>query len=357
MRNDTHKWEKFFIANLFDFFLPQGDLQVQKVEDGDIPLITPANSNNGLLKTISALSKSTRFSAKALTVDMFGNAYYQEEDFFVTAHGHVNVLVPKFEINKPIGLFVATAIRIMFSRKYGFKDMCTQKVLKKESIYLPVTATGSPDWMYMESEMNAYLNESEAKIKSLQKIALTRTNVDVNFWQEFRIGDLFDKLDLKCRKENFNKALDCSESPNEEFSLPLVNAKHFNNGIQFYGRPDEWDSAEMTIDIVSNGAIATGDVYAQPQRTGVLWDAYLIKCLYEIKSEHVLHFLACVIEKCVKQYFGWDDKCTWEKVKEKMIKLPISIEGEPDWDYMESYMKRIMDESEKKIDCLKKCLN
>lgn len=177
--------------------------------------------------------------------------------------------------------------------------------------------------------------------------------IDTSNWTDCRIGDYFEKLDLKCRKINFNKIVDCSEYPSEEFSLPLVNAKHFNNGIQFYGRPEEWDSAEMTIDIVSNGAIATGDVFAQPQRTGVLWDAYLIKCRYEIKSEYVLHFLACVIEKCVKQYFGWNDKCTWDKVKQKMIKLPVALNGEPDWEYMETYMKRIIDESEKRIECLK----
>ena len=106
MKIDTANWEKFLITDWFDLSLPQGDLQVKKVEDGNVPLITPSNSNNGLLKRISALSKSTKYSAKALTVDMFGNAYYQEEDFFVTAHGHVNVLIPKFEINEYTGNFL-----------------------------------------------------------------------------------------------------------------------------------------------------------------------------------------------------------------------------------------------------------
>lgn len=150
--------------------------------------------------------------------------------------------------------------------------------------------------------------------------------------------------------------MDCSDEPDDEFSLPLTNAKHFNNGIQFYGRPDDWDSEEMTIDIVSNGAIATGDVYAQPQRTGVLWDSYLIKCKYKIHSVYVLQFLACVIEKCVKQFFGWEDKCTWDKVKQKNIKLPVDSNGSPDWLYMENYMKKIMSESETSLESLRRAL-
>lgn len=353
MKIDTTRWKKFPITDLFDLSLPQGDLQVKKVEGGNVPLITPSNSNNGLLKRISASSKSTKYSARALTVDMFGNAYYQDEDFFVTAHGHVNVLIPKFEINVYIGNFIASVIRAKFYKRYDFIEMCTQKMLKKESISLPVLTNGLPDWDYMESSMKGFMFESESRLGEIKCVSPTRNVVNTNAWGEFVVGELFDKLDLKCRKANFNKVLDCSEYPDEEFSLPLVNAKHFNNGIQFYGRPDEWDSAEMTIDIVSNGAVATGDVYAQPQRTGVLWDAYLIKCHYEIKSEYVLHFLACVIEKCVKQYFGWDEKCTWERVKKKMIKLPVSSNGEPDWVSMESCMKRIMDESEKRIECLR----
>ena len=287
-------------------------------------------------------------------LELVDNYIFPEANEDTSFLGSVHyVLIPKFEINVYIGNFIASVIRAKFYKRYDFIEMCTQKMLKKESISLPVLTNGLPDWDYMESSMKGFMFESESRLGKIKCVSPTRNVVNTNAWGEFVVGELFDKLDLKCRKANFNKVLDCSEYPDEEFSLPLVNAKHFNNGIQFYGRPDEWESAKMTIDIVSNGAVATGDVYAQPQRTGVLWDAYLIKCHYEIKSEYVLHLLACVIEKCVKQYFGWDEKCTWEKVKKKMIKLPVSSNGEPDWVSMESCMKRIMDEFEKRIECLR----
>lgn len=73
---DVSGWREFPIADFFDFSLPKGDLQVKKVEDGDIPLITPSNFNNGLLMKISAESESTLYAANSLTVDMFGNAYF-----------------------------------------------------------------------------------------------------------------------------------------------------------------------------------------------------------------------------------------------------------------------------------------
>ena len=178
--------------------------------------------------------------------------------------------------------------------------------------------------------------------------------IDISDWKEFRVGDLFEKLDLKCKKSDFNKASDVSLVKNDEFNLPLVNAKHGNNGIMYYGREKDWDSAEMTIDIVEDGASSTGDVYAQPYKTGVLYNAYLVKPLWECTSEHVLQYMACLIEKCVKSHFGYENKCTWDKVKKEMIKLPVTQTGKPDWDYMESYMKSIMGEAEESIEKLKR---
>ena len=164
---ETGEWREFWLRDLFDFKLPQGDLQVKKVEDGDIPLITPSAFNNGLLQRISSESKSTLFPANTLTVDMFGNAYYQEEDYYVTAHGHVNVLLPKVEINKNNGMFIATAIRSMFLKKYGFSEMCTQKVLKSEKVRLPVLINGNPDWDYIDKYMERIMAESDSTLENL----------------------------------------------------------------------------------------------------------------------------------------------------------------------------------------------
>lgn len=165
---DVSGWGEFDITELFDMSLPKGDLQVKKVDDGNIPLITPSNFNNGMIQRISEHSKSTLYGKGSLTVDMFGNAYYQEEDFFVTAHGHVNVLIPKMTLNVYTGTFLASTIRTMFFDKYGFNEMCTQKVLKEESIKLPITSTGEPDWQYMEDYMRIIMDKSEQIISDLQ---------------------------------------------------------------------------------------------------------------------------------------------------------------------------------------------
>ena len=156
-------------------------------------------------------------------------------------------------------------------------------------------------------------------------------------------NDLFEKLQLDVKKADFDKTFDVSEERTDEFNLPLVNAKHGNNGIMYYGREADFETAEMTIDIVQNGAIATGDVYAQPQRTGVLWDAYLVKPKAEIDSAFTLMFLATVLEKAIKDKFSYDDKCVWDKAKLLTVTLPCTSDDEPDWAYMDEYMRTVME--------------
>lgn len=98
----------------------------------------------------------------------------------------------------------------------------------------------------------------------------------------------------------------------------------------------------MTIFIVQNGAIATGDVYAQPQKTGVLWDAYPIRPFHKISSKYTLMFLATVIERAIKKYFSYDNKCVWDKASQLVVRLPVDETGNPNWSYMDSFMQNIM---------------
>ena len=152
-------------------------------------------------------------------------------------------------------------------------------------------------------------------------------------YKSFRIGDLYYKVEFQ--KRNFDKRRDTSTIKSNEFSVPLVNAKHGNNGIMYYGRPEIFDSEEMTIDIVQNGAIATGDVYPQPQRTGVLWDAYLIKARYHTDTKRTLCYIATAIYKAIKPKYSYDDKAYWDFVSNDKIILPVDNTGKIDLDFME----------------------
>ena len=109
----------------------------------------------------------------------------------------------------------------------------------------------------------------------------------------------------------------------------------------FYGRKADWNTQEMCISIIQNGAIATGTVYTQPQPVGILWDAYLVKPVIEVESIEALLYMAKCIEKITKEQFSYDRKATWKRVSNCEINLPVTASGEIDINYMEQYIHAI----------------
>ncbi len=165
-------------------------------------------------------------------------------------------------------------------------------------------------------------------------------------WGEFKLGDLFEKLDLKFKKKIFNKQKDISKVQTIEFDLPLVNAKNGDNGIMYYGRSSDFESAEMTIDIVNDGAVLTANVYPQPLKTGVLYNAYLIKPKFTPTRETLLFFTPCIY-KAIKLKFSYENKASWNKVKNELISLPLKPTANTqtlkdiDFNFMEKFIAEL----------------
>ncbi len=108
------------------------------------------NVGNGIVVNIKdGDGISEIFNGKCLTVDMFGKTYYQENNFYAVSHGHVNILLPKFEINKEIGLFFCSILNKLLAEKYSFSVMCIKSKIKEEKIFLPTSNDRTPDWVYI----------------------------------------------------------------------------------------------------------------------------------------------------------------------------------------------------------------
>ena len=165
------------------------------------------------------------------------------------------------------------------------------------------------------------------------------SKIDVSQWKEFKIDELFDKCILHKRKK-IRREFDLSVRKTLEFDLPVVHAKHDNNGIMYYGRRSDFEITNKVIDIVQDGASSVGDVYPQFDDVSVLFNAYLIKLKNHVPTENQLVYLSAVLQRAIKLYFSYDNKCTWEKLKRLFIKLPVTSVGEPDWQYMDSYIAK-----------------
>lgn len=351
-------YKEFEIGGELGLFSSQtGDFDIQKkhINNKGIFVVSSGEQNNGIIGKTDVDAKI--INENTITVDMFGNVFFRDHKYRMVTHARVFSLEFKNrKISKEVGLYFVAQMKY-FNKKFAYDNMASFEKIKNIKISLPITENGDIDFEFMEtyiselereriSELDTYLEAT-----GLNNIILSEDEKQIKSFycnktfKQYKIGELFEKVNLRFLKDKFDKSKDISKERTQEFNLPLVNAKDGNNGIMYYGREEDFESTELSIDIVNDGAVSTGNVYPQPEKTGVLYNAYLIKFKNHIPNENTLIFCSTIIEKSIKRKFGYDNKAGWSKVSNEFISLPITENGDIDFEFMEKYIRAI----EKKV--------
>ena len=335
---DTSTWKEFRIGDLFDMSLSKDDIQPKSIVEGNIPLISSGKTNNGIVAYIQD-DKATLQKAGTITVDMFGKAFYQSNPYYCVSHGRVNILTPKFDINEYIGLFIASTIEKVSNEKYEFDSMCTGKKLAEDIINLPVTSDGQPDWDYMESYMCRIEEKAEKNLEALRKVKTESREIDTSEWGEFKIEDLFEK------PVNTGNIL-AREVDDGSGTTPFVTASSINNGVTAYVDASKFDIIKGDC-ILVGGKTFTLTYQADDFISN---DSHnFVMRLKHSASNYQYEYIVSVLRSSLSHIYSWGDAVTVKKIVNDKIKLPVAPSGEPDWAYMESYMKQMEEKAEKNL--------
>lgn len=321
---DTSNWKEFRVGDLFDISstktTPLETLE-NEIGYGDYPYVTTQATENG----VAGFYKVSTEKGGVLTVDsaVLGQCFYQKNDF--SASDHVEKLIPKFQMTDNIALFMVTIIN-QEQYKYSYGRKRSQKVLRNERISLPATASGEPDWKYMEDFMGGLHSEPlKTSVKS------SHIPLETEKWGEFRVGDLFDvelaKGDIKLDEMLLG-------------DMPLVSSGETNNGVVGYidnngdGRSERFDSNRITVDMFGNAYYQSEPFYAVSHgRVNILSPKFDL-------TPNVGLFLSTIIKG--DQYKYSYGRAVYSRVIENMvIRLPQTPDGEPDWKWMENYMRSL----------------
>ena len=152
-------WQIFKIGDIMQI----ENCKCQKVsilKDGDTPYVGATNNNNGVLKFVerkeSLLTKGNCIVFICDGEGSIGLSVYKHEDFI----GTTTVKVGRCpQLNRYNAMFITTVADTVRG-KYNFGYKRNEKNLKRETIMLPATAEGTPDWQFME----AYMKQQEQAI-------------------------------------------------------------------------------------------------------------------------------------------------------------------------------------------------
>lgn len=156
--NDV-KWSSFYIKEIFDGGIKMGQrLEAKNLILGNIPFITAIQSNNGITEYISIncvnnKKKSMKLFKPSIIINNFGDAFYQEKQFF--ASDSVGVLSNK-HLNKYNGFFLVSLLA-KCKDIFSFSFAVTPNNFIKH-ISLPNDELGRPNWKFMEEYIKEIFN-------------------------------------------------------------------------------------------------------------------------------------------------------------------------------------------------------
>lgn len=156
-------------------------------------------------------------------------------------------------------------------------------------------------------------------------------------WGEYRIGDLFDKINTK--KLPY-KAKELPSNATGEYILPCLTSSFMNQGLNYFAPKENATILKNVISIPSNSDVYRA--YYQSKEFTVLSDAYAI-CWKDknikITSNQYLFMTLCINKVTDLPIYSYKNKLGgWNVVKNKYILLP-QTNGKIDFYFMEKIIR------------------
>ncbi|QWR78985.1 hypothetical protein E2O03_012980 [Candidatus Magnetomonas plexicatena] len=140
-------WQSFQLNKLFKIRGTKTTPLLELIDygAGKYPYVTTQATNNGIEGFYDFYTES----GNVLTVDSAVSGYCAYQPLKFSASDHVEKLIPEFEMNKYIALFLVAIInREQYRYNYGRK--CSQTRMREISIKLP-SKNNQPDFDFMEN--------------------------------------------------------------------------------------------------------------------------------------------------------------------------------------------------------------
>jgi len=328
-------------------------------ENGKYPYFTRTIFNNGIFGYVNYLDDEHRIDGNCLAVGMMAMKFFYMNKDFYAGQFTKRIIALNFELNEKIANFLIT---ILNKKQDIFKNVLVrdfEKTFNKEIIQLP-TKNNKIDFDFIENFIDelekAKINQIKEYLKqnNLDNYNLTKKEKEIleKFkkeeveWEEFEIGELFEKI--KFKKLNY-KTSELPNEPNKIYSLPVLTAGIENQGLNNFVPRDEATILKNVISISANGA-NTGVTFYQSKEFTILQDAYSIDFKNKDKNlndNHYLFFTTAILKSIYGNY-DYTNKAGWEKVKKERIQLPINND-EIDFDFMKNLISAIQKSVIKKV--------
>jgi hypothetical protein len=334
------QWKEFILNDIFKIQSTSSGIDRNKLvnKKGNIPYITRTEKDNGYDSFICKQNDSYKVDkSNVITIGLdTQTVFYQPYEFYT---GQNLQILDNPNLNKYVASFFIRLFNIQLKKFSWGGNGATLTRLKRSKILLPTTPKGLPDYAFMEE----YMREKEQeKINAFQKQIAKRIVEVKNYreviplsekeWKAFKIGDLFIKLE-----QGKSKGLNHLRKTN--LGVNYLGATNLNNGVLCQvEKQNNLIQKGNSIAFIRNGEGSMG--YAVYKLEDFIATSDISVGYSPELNRYVGLFITTVADRVRGKYnFGY--KRSGERLRKESILLPINTNGQPDYEYMEHYIKKI----------------
>lgn len=319
------------------------------VNNNGIPFLGATDSNNGITEFYSKETildwdkvgdrtdkniESRIFKGNCIAITnngSVGHAYYQKSEF-TCSHDITPIYLKNYELTENIALFFIPLIE-QVGEKYKYANKWRPKRMRTSKINLPVTDKGALNWGYMNDYIEILKKEIiiERPEFSINDISDYRELKDLE-WKLFLISDVCD-IKSGTRLTNQDKKIG---------EIPFIGALDNSNGVTGYvlNKNDSYDSNILGVNYNGSGVVVS---FYHPYKAVFSDDVKRFHLKIEKPNKyHYLFLKVILIQQKEKYAYGY--KFNASRMARQKIMLPVNENNIPDWDFIESYMRRMENE-------------
>jgi len=308
--------------------------------DTHLPALTSGTQNQGLSCFVPKENATILKNVISIAANgAAGTTFYQSHEFTILQDAYaIKWKYSKKKLSDKHYLFLASAITkvTVDSGKYGWDYKANWTKVENEKILLPITAKGEIDYKFMEefiAELQAYLlatglNDYELTKEEQNSLHLFN-NCDRGGVNEFKLGDLFEiEKTLSFNKEmltlggEYDYVTRTSQNQGILQTTGFVNDENINSAgnwslgllqMDFFYRHKSWYAGQFMRKITPKIVV--------DKQTALFFSVILNK-----QKHRLLQVLVRDVDKVFKN---------------TKIQLPVTANGEIDYEFMQTFIKAI----------------
>ena len=272
---------------------------------------------------------------KTLSVFLsWGGVFYHPYEASIDMKVHA--LIPiDVKLNKYNAQFLMNSIKnnIKYS-SYGNQLSSTD--LPRIQILLPIDSKGNPNWKFMEDYIKQEMREQSQKVityyeNKLMKLGFELLDLEVE-WKEFFFTDIFKEIKRGKRLTKSNQI---------DGNIPYISSTGINNGVDnFIGNDEKVRKYANNLSLANSGSVGSCFYHNYEY----IASDHITALTSEHADEYIYKFMSTIISRLEEKY-SFNREINDKRISREKLFLPIDKNGEPHWEYMSNFVKKLEKEN------------